>query len=412
MSAKTFDRSAYQATKVNTLKSQDEEIKELTGYSNDGRVGFLKLKEGKNKLRIYPGHPDTSSFCYARTVHFLELEKTDKDGNAVKNDNGQVQFGRRPVFNAKVHGEFPKGTVPVDIIDEYVQRVYKKAHAEIQDDEQRKKYLSTMTYWKTGITGKTKWIVYGALYNDQGVPEFGRVELPTTVKDKLNEISANQDGDGILEVDPFTDPDEGRIVFITYDPKEKDAKKKYSASIDFKKPTALTDDELQKHFELDSLESLLKKSYKHKDFMNALDGLKRFDSQSENALRALGFDSGYQIFADDDFLDICEKVGEYFPKEFKDAASSNSFVDESTQESAPFKAQAAVTLEEMNLDQLAQYVHKNGLDITILPDDSEVDIVQAIRDEEGNATGEVVEEKPVEEVTPRRQRGARTSNLD
>jgi len=438
MENKPFDRSAYKATSVSTLKEDEEKVKELTGNNLGDRIAFLKLPPGKSKVRIFPAHLDAKSFCYARTVHFLELESKDKDGKTVKNDAGQTEFKRRPVFNAKIHGAFPKGVEPIDIIDDYISRVFKKAHAEIQDDTQRKNYLNPLTFWKTGIIGKTKWLVYANVYNENGVPEFGKLEMATTVKDKLNEISANQDGEGPMTVDPFTDPDDGRCVFVTYTPDEKDPKKKYSAAIDFMKPTPLTDEEMQNWASQDSLEKQLVGSYSYSDFMNAVAGLKRFDDQSTHLLRANGFSAGYGIFADEDFLDVCEKVATYFPEKFEDAAEPNSFIDgpekvethkteATTEKVSPLKAP---TLEEMSLDQLAAYVDKQGLDVTILPDDAEADVIQAIRDEEADQIGDVAATTPNAEadgekawedltsdsaeevVETRKARGTRSTQLD
>jgi len=406
MSSKTFDRSKYGATNVETLKKQEQEVKAQTSFGGE-RIEFLKLKKGKNKIRIFPKHDETPSYCYARTIHFLELEKTDKDGVVVKDDNGKVTYSRKPVFNAKVHGTFPAKTPKIDVIDEYVQRVYAKAHELFKDDAQRKKYLSIMTFWKTGITAKTKWVVYANVYDDNGVPQFGRLEMPTTVKDKLNEIAANQD-DPTKE--PFTCADTGRAVFVTYNPDEQDAKKKYTAAIDFQKETPLTDDELRVWLECDALEKMFVGAYQNKDFNNAMEGLKRFDNQSVFALRALGFDDGYNIFADETYLDICENVAEYFPAEFKDAGSPNSFID-NVPDDAPFEGTTGtVDITKMDLDQLSQYIHTNGLEITILPEDTTEDIVQAIQDEEAelNDTDKVEEEAP----TRKRRTANRSTDLD
>lgn len=414
---KPFDRSAFKATKVSALKKEEEEVKKATDFKKNG-IDFLKLREGKQKVRIYPAHPDTKSFMYAKTVHFVEMADTDKDGKVKKDDNGNVIYRRKPIFNAKVHGVFPKGVEPVDIFDEYIRRVYVQAGEQFQDDNERKKYLSVMTFYKTGITASTKWVMYADLYDDNGIPKFGQLEVPTTVKDSINEISANQDDDGLLQVDPFTDPDDGRAIFITYDSQETDFKKKYTSAIDYKKPTPLSDEQLQKFMKQDPLEGKFKNAYKHSDFVKAVEGLKRFDEQSEQALRAKGFEGGYDIFAQEDFLDICEKMSEYFPETAEDVgtAARNSFVDgvdDDLSSDSPFDA-TEVALEDMDVDQLADYISEKGLDITILPEDSEEDIIQAIRDEEALSDESEQEEEVVEEepAPTRRRRGGRASQLD
>ena len=52
----TFDRSRFKATKTAKLKQQQDKVEDTLGTKKGGRANFLKLKPGKNKVRILPAH--------------------------------------------------------------------------------------------------------------------------------------------------------------------------------------------------------------------------------------------------------------------------------------------------------------------------------------------------------------------
>lgn len=406
-----FNRDQFKATRVSQLEEQSKQVDQLTKKS--GRAGVLELNRdgSKNRLRIFPKHPGTDSYIFPKTVHFLKVTYTDKDGNPVKDDNGQVKVGKRPIFNSRIHGGTPK-----DIIDEYINFIYKRAYELYPNDETtRKNYLKTVEGYRSGqsyipgIKAQTRWVVYGNLNG-----KFGRVELPTAVKNKLNEIAASQDDEeGAIIVDPFTGIDDGRKVFISYHADEKDPGKKYSAGIDLHKTTPLTDEEFEDFCERQPLQEIYHLAYKRKDFMMAIEGLKTFDEESNKALRALGFNEGYQVFSFDEFLDVCEEIDAYYPEEEEEERENekagNQFLKGETQkpkqEEVPFEADVQTQdLRSMSIAQLKAVIKEEGLGIRILPSYTPEIVAQFIEEERAIIAEEKGEEADEQPVAPKRSR--------
>lgn len=416
----TFDRSKFKATQTSKMKEQQKEAEETLGQGKGGnRANFLKLVHGKNKVRILPGHPGSDSFCYPRTTHYLNvLVKYKKDGKDVE------EIKPKPIFNAKIHGGLSE-----DPIDAYIDMAYKIAFDEIPDEKERAKFLAPITNFKTGIKAKTRWVVYAIMMNGDE-RELGRLDLPVTVKEKLNEMAVDADEDeGVIQTDPFTDPDEGHCVTITYN---KDAEKPgdyYKATLDYKKATPVTDEELDWLSEQPTLESMLVDSYSMKDFDMAIEGLKRFDEENE-----------FNIFSHDEFLDKLEKLAENVP-EAKDSdddeededdtpkRKKTSAKEEKVKESKAKEEKSDLPfdleLEEMDMDQLKGVIRREGLNIRILSKYDEQDVVEMIKEErEIIAAESKKEDKPKkkanpieeddddeEEEAPRRKRGSRLAEL-
>lgn len=68
-----IDRSKLKATSLNTLKKQDKEVAKVTSKKGD-RAGFVDIDDGWNKFRIYPAHPESSSFIFPKVVHWIPQE--------------------------------------------------------------------------------------------------------------------------------------------------------------------------------------------------------------------------------------------------------------------------------------------------------------------------------------------------
>lgn len=416
-----FDRSKFAATKTSNLKEQEAEQSAKVGRRGD-RVEFKRLEPGKNKLRIYPAHPGTKSFMYPRTVHFLPVEVDEKDGNGEK--TGKRKVIRKPIFSAKVHLGLQNGAIPKCPADEYLTRAIQWCHDNIQDEEERKKRIAVLT-GREGIKPATKWIAYADLYSGAS-KEFCRIELSTMVQQAMNEIAAGQDDeDGAIVTDPFTDPDTGRAIFVTYDNKAKKPADFYSTAIDINKVTPLTDDELGVLAEQTSLESMLTNCYRKQDFDMMIEGLKRFDEEND-----------FGIFGDDDYLDILEEIGEY---EFAPDRNSTSTKPEAKSEETSETSTSNVAdeeeeeesdlpwdkkLEDMSREELKGYIRRKGLDIKILKRYTEQDLIEIIRDEEkiieqNKIAAAEQEEKDEEEeeglnttTTGRGSRRGRSSRID
>jgi hypothetical protein len=396
-----FDRSAFKGASSSKRKAQIEKNEEKTqvkksSSSNGNKTNYLKLQKGKNYLRLFGIHPktieklgfDESSDMYAKTVHFMEvMVKYTKDGEDVE------ELKRMALLNSKVHGGTKK-----DIIDEFISFAHKVAYADIQDEDERKKYLSPIKDWKTGITGKTKWVAYAKQYENKskGNPELGRIELPVSVVNKMNELSAEEDDvEDVIETDIFTDPDTGMMVVITSDPEagKKDPSKYYQVAPDFRGGAdALQDSDLEWLMEQKPLNELFENVYTIKNFNQAIDGLKRFDETHK-----LG------IFSYDEFLDIAEEIAGYYDEvpESEEEAKEEPKKEEEKSD-MPFDKE----LEDMDMDELKGYIRRNKLSIRVLPRYTETDLVQFIREEEDIAANE---KKAVEE--PVKEKASRSSRL-
>lgn len=301
-----FDRSKFGGSKISDIQKQDKEFEKKTDFGgNGGRAGFIKLKEGKNKVRIFPAHPDTPTFYQPLVVHWMDVlnKWTDRDGKE------KEEWKRKPIFSAKAHSEI--GKCP---IDRYIYYAYKVFGEEFQDRKDRDAKIAPIKGQK-GITSSTKFIVYAEIDG-----EFGRLELPMSVKNSLNEIAIGQeDDDGVIETDPFTDPDSGHCVYITYDKqlnkdkKDRKAADYYKTAIDIKGATPLSDEQLSKLIECQSLEELYVNVYTLKDFDMAVEGLKKFDEEHK-----------FGIFSVDEFIDELEAIHDLIPE-----------VDEETEEEEP-----------------------------------------------------------------------------
>ena len=419
MGRKKFNRSAYKATSVQDLQDQAKELdKKLPGGGRRTDILELKKDGSKNRLRIYPKHPDTKSWIFPKCVHFLPVIKRDKDGKEIKDENGKVVIINKPIFNAKINGNYP-----FDVVDEYISRVYKKAN-EIQDKDTRKKYLNLITGYRKGqqfiggIKAQTKYIVYGELNGD-----FGRVELPKSVRDQLNTIAADQDEeDGSIVVDPFTDMDDGRMVFIKYH-EDADPKDKYKTSIDIKKTSPIDDESLEAFHEEKSLEELYDGVYRSRDFELVCEGLKRFDERSEAALEKFGFDEGYNIFEDEEFLDKMEEFDALLPddeeedddndheeeetsEEEEEEVEENEDDDEEEEETE--EEESSDELDDMDMKALKAYIKKNELGIRVLPSYKEDQVRRYIREE----LEMIAEEEEEEEKSKPKARSSRSSRLD
>lgn len=372
----TFDRSKFKASSTKKLQEQQKEAEDTLGQGKggSGRANFLKIENGKNKIRILPGHPESDTFCYPRTTHYLNvLTKYKKDGEDIE------EIKPKPIFNAKIHGGLSE-----DPIETYIDTAYSLAYEKFSDNEkERIKFLAPITNFKTGIKAKTRWVVYAIMIGEE-TREIGRLDLPVMVKEKLNEMAVDADEeDDVIQTDPFTDPDEGHCIIVTYN---KDATKPadyYKATLDFKKPTPITDEELVWLGEQPSLESMLVDSYSMKDFDLAIEGLKRFDEENK-----------YNIFSMDSFLDKLEKIAEKVPAEKEKSDEGDSDKESSDDESKKDKVIRQskekesksdlpfdVDLKDMNMDQLKGVILREKLNIRILSKYEEVDVVEMIQEE-------------------------------
>ena len=339
-----YDRSKFKAKRMSSVKERQAEIDSKSNFGN--RVDVLKLKTdgSMNKLRIAPAHPKEENgvetfWNYPSHKSFLPLPKKDEDGNIIK-ENGVPKLGSRPIFSAIHHCE-GMSSDPVSI---YIDFIRNQAYNEIfpNDKDKAKKFLNPIYGWRAGnkynggINPSLKIMVYGWLNG-----KFGRIELSKSVADKINDKAMGFDPDaGALATDPFTDPDTGVGLLITFDKDEKNPSNKYKVEVDMnqvRNPIPLTDEQLDELGDQKPLHDLYHNVYSSKEFELQLQGLQNFEEQSAEKLAANGFENmAYEVFSYDEFHEAIEAISVNVP----DAPESND--DEVKTEAAPVAAEETV----------------------------------------------------------------------
>lgn len=309
-----FDRSKFKATPLQTLEKQEKEQNEKRNFGTGG-LKFHQFDKGENLVRIYPCHPDGlgESFAEPKTVTFLEVKvpKKDKEGNEIP---GESELKSKPIFNAKVHGDYEK-----DLVEEYMSYaktvVIPDLYTEKEDQEQA---WNKVTGYKSGnkfvpgIKPIDTWCMYVDKYGGK-TNGFGIIEVKKSVVNGLREEAAKLIGsDSTIMPDPYTDPDNGVRAIIDYNPDAKKPEDYYKVQLEMTRdglnfslvPTELTDEQLEFFMKQDSLYKRYRKSYKRSDFDYQLEGLKRFDEKI-----------GLNVFAYDSWLDICQEISDMIPED-------------------------------------------------------------------------------------------------
>lgn len=302
-----FDRSKFKKASLGQI---DEVAKkaEQTMYSNNKEyVQYVSVLEGKNIFRVLPAIKDIT-YAAVKTSK-LQCEVTTFD----QNQEPTTEVKSKNVFCADVHGtNLLKGKDPIST---YCKYVYKKAEEEIQDNEEKKKYLAALT----GYRGK-KGFVFGinptlnyVCYVWMGGKDIRKLQLRPAWLKRIKEISIELSEDDVMSLDVFSGVDDGYPLCITMTEDDK-KKKTYSVSAvtpkrgqswdDFFEENAIPDDVLQELVKLQSLEELYVNCYSRKDFDLAIDGLHRLDEEEK-----------YGIFQDDAFLDEIEQMSKMIPEE-------------------------------------------------------------------------------------------------
>lgn len=395
-------RDKFKATKVAEIKKSIDDETALLGYGSG--QDYLRLESGKTtKLRIYPKFPNEIKYWQMRSYYWLPV---------VTND-GEVK--RRPFSDARRHGGMPK-----DIIDEYIKFV----KANFSDDEDK---MSIFTRKKDALAITNSWVVYAAKVEDDDEPLKPKIwEYKKTVRDLMRSLACDEDGDSIIEDDPFTDPNDGLIVRVKYNkqPDRNRSEQYYEVSLGkTPKKRPLTDEELEEFDKMTPLSELFS-GYSIDDFEDALKSLQVFDEEE-----------GIEAFDLPEWLDVVEEVRSQFK-----STSKKSKKDEDEDDEKPVKKSIKKTevkskpdpepevdeddeddedsegdddsydkYDDMSREELKRHIKSNGLEISVKKSMSDDDIREAIRkaesvessddnEDEDEAEDEVEATKP--EPTP------------
>lgn len=264
-------RSQLKATKITSLKKTVDADNNLIGANNNE---YLQLEDGKTtKIRIFPAHPGNEKFYISKKSYWLSYVNSDGD---VK---------RTTVLDSKQHG----GTT-MDVVEEYIKMV-KKKHAK------NNKIINVLTE-RDGLNPSYTWLAYAGQVIPEETINPMLWEFKKMVRDGLNKLAFSEEEDEPIEVDPFTDVDDGVPVMVKYIKKPNKKKGENFYEVNFpKKMTArpLTDEEIDSFMALKPLEELL--HYSSRDFDRALEGLQYFDESNEIGL-----------FEDEDWNELLEEI--------------------------------------------------------------------------------------------------------
>ena len=394
MSKEKTLRSQFKASSIKNLKKEADEDDSMVGVSSNE---YLNLEDGKTvKIRIFPAHPGLTSFYIRKKSYWMNFEGND----------GQMHRGQ--VLDSIIHG----GT-KLDIVQEYVKMAKKKC----AKDEEKIEALVGTGMKSNSLNPSYTWLCYADKVDGDNELKAKLWEFKKMVRDGLNKLTFSEDEDDVIETDPFTDPDEGLMVCVTYrkNPNRKKGENYYE--VDFgKKPKArpLTDEELEYFASLKPLNEVLS-HYGMKDFERALSGLQTFDEENEIGL-----------FDDDDWLEKVEEVKAQYDgdeddeepkkkkvvKKVEDDDESDEETEEETasdDEDEEAEESDGDKFDDMDRKELKKYIKDNELDVTVKKSMEDDDIREAIRaaekssddeDEEAEESdGDSEEEEPKSKVT-------------
>ena len=382
-------RSQFKATSIKTLKKVVDKDNAFLGVSSNE---YLQLEDGKTlKIRIFPAHPNQEAFYVSKKCYWLPFQT--KDGEA----------RRGTVLDSVMHG----GTA-LDIVQEYV-KLAKKRWAK---DSEKLDALTGTGPKSNSLNPQYSWICYADIINGDEALSPKLWEFKKTVRDGLNKLSFSEDEDEPIEVDPFTDVDEGLPVLVKYlkNPDKKKGENYYEVSF-AKKPVArpLTDEELDAFAKLKPLSEVVP-AYGIKEFDRALEGLQQFDEDND-----LG------MFEDDEWLEIVEKVkSQYSETEEEEedkpkkttpktvAKPKKEEVEEEEEETEESNSTDGDEFDDMDRSALKKYIVNNSLDITVKKSMTDDDIRELIRnakpvseEEEEETESEDEAEETKEEEAPK-----------
>ena len=392
-------RSQLKATSIKRLQKQIDEDNAMVGAQNS--TEYLNLEDGKTvKIRIFPGHPGVQDFYVAKKCYWLSFV----------GDDGETHRGT--VLDSKVHGK-----TKFDVVEEYVKWAKKK----IGNDADKLEALVGNGPKSNSLNPQYSWLCYADKINGDDQLRAKIWEFKKMVRDAMNKLAFSEDEDEVIEVDPFTDPDEGLPIMVTYrkNPNKKKGENFYEVSFP-KKVSArpLTDEEIEYFMTLKPLNEILSK-YGMKDFERALEGLQNFDEENEIGL----FDDEdwiehleeikAQYDSDDSEEDSAPKkktavkkaVKKEYAKSEEDEEEEKDEADDEEEDDEEENDEDGDEFDSMDRVALKKYITANGLEISVKKSMSDDDLRNAIRaaaksDDADEAEDEEEDDDETEEEAP------------
>ena len=368
-------RSQYRATKISSLKKAVDKDDAMVGVSNNE---YLNLEDGKvMKIRIFPAHPGEEQFYVPRKCYWLSFVNSD----------GDVKRGT--VLDSILHG----GT-KMDLVNEYVKYAKKK----YGKDAEKMEALTGTGLNSNSLNPQYSWLCYADEVKEGEELHAKIWEFKKMVRDLLNKLAFSEDDDEPIEVDPFTDVDEGLVLAVKYNKKPNKKKGEQYYEVDFakksKQPYArpLTDDELESFANLKPISEVTPK-YGMRDYERALEGLQNWDEEND-----------FNLFDDDEWLDIVEKVKAQYdgsddddedekpkkktvkksaPKKEETAAEEPEDAEDDAEEEEAETEEEDIDgdeFDDMDRTELKKYNKEHELGITVKKSMTDDDLRDAIRE--------------------------------
>lgn len=414
-------RSQLKATPIKKLKKRVDEDNEMVGVGNNE---YLNLEDGKTlKIRIFPAHPGVEDFYIPKKCYWLTVAGRDGDPR------------RTTVLDSKVHG----GT-KWDLVEEYVKFAKKKW----AKDADKLDALTGTGQNQNSLNPSYTWLCYAAQVTADEELRAKLWEFKKMVRDAMNKLAFSEDEDEAIEVDPFTDPDEGLPILVKHmkNPNKKKGENYYEVSFP-KKVSArpLTDEEIEYFMTLKPLTEVLPK-YGMRDFEKALEGLQNFDEEHE-----------MELFEDDAWLEHVEEIKAQYDgeeeeeddkpskkktskkvtkkvveEEDEDEGDDDSDDEEEEEEEKPKKKSAKAPakkatkkveeeeeedddeeeddsdeaeddgLDDMDRTELKKYIKENDLEVSVKKSMTDDDLREAIREAMGGDDSEEEDDEEEEEA--------------
>ena len=376
--AKNDLRSQLKATSIKRLQKQIDEDNAMVGAQSSAE--YLNLEDGKTiKIRIFPCHPGQEDFYVARKCYWMSFV----------GDDGEQHRGT--VLDSRVHG----GT-KYDVVEEYVKYAKKK----VGNDADKLEALTGSGPKSNSLNPQYSWLCYADKINGDDQLRAKLWEFKKMVRDAINKLAFSEDEDEVIEVDPFTDPDEGLPIMVTYrkNPNKKKGENFYEVAFP-KKVSArpLTDEEIEYFMTLKPLSEVINR-YGMRDFERALEGLQNFDTENE-----------IDLFEDEDWLEhleeikaqydaeedsedskpakkatkkVVKKVAEPEDDEEEDEPEDNTEEDSDEEDD---EEESGDEFDKLDRSALKKYIVDNDLEISVKKSMSDDDLRNAIRSAKSSA---------------------------
>ena len=346
--AAKFDRSSLKGTSLNVIQEQNKEI-----ATSSKKRDYIQIKEGSNKLRVFPAHPDSDPkdrYSQKKTVAWLPY----------KNDEDKVS--NRSYLNARLHAGQQK-----DLVEEFVrvavELIQNNKSLTTKDKASR---LNALSDYKTGVKHQGKYLAY---VEDMATGDKGLIEFSYGVKKKLDAISLAEIEEDPDSADVISDPNHGYGITIKYD-KSKPNNDKYSVQLG-RKIAPVSDESLNWWFDEDSLVEILHTSVNyHQGIIDSVkSGLEIYDEAND-----LG------VVNSEEFLTVFKDLRSELPAApiRDDNGVGGNSSNEDDNESAEEKI-----LGDHTKDELKKFIIEADLDIRINRKDTVDDVLDKIEVETG-----------------------------